>query len=189
MSELMDNFIDDSELENRKDKIAVVDRGSLSPVVLIGMSVLGLGAALLPVGQAGFGGIAMWIWLLAVVAILGMIVWFPENTKNGLFVKRVAIAASILFFVLFPIGKGNATMTDFGLFVVFSSVIVGANLTQGFAGQVSLAPAAFLGIGSYVSVLLNRGADIEVAGISASLPETPFLLTCLLYTSPSPRDS
>ena len=79
--------------------------------------------------------------------------------------------------------------TDFGLFVVFASVIVGANLTQGFAGQVSLAPAAFLGIGSYVSVLLNRGAEIEVAGITATLPVTPFLLTipiamavCMLFS-------
>ena len=189
MSELIDNFIDDTELENRKDKIDVVDRGSLSPAVVAGMTLLGLGAGLLPVGQSGFGGIAMWIWLLAVAGILAMILWFPENTKNGLFVKRAVLASTVLFFVLFPIGKSNATMTDFGLFVVFASVIVGANLTQGFAGQVSLAPAAFLGIGSYVSVLLNRGAEIEVAGITATLPVTPFLLTipiamvvCMLFS-------
>ena len=73
MSGLIDNLIDDTELENRKDKIDVVDRGSLSPAVVAGMSILGLGAALLPVGQSGFGGIAMWIWLLAVAGIFATV--------------------------------------------------------------------------------------------------------------------
>ncbi len=166
----------DRELENRKDKIAVVDEGSLSIAVVIVTVLCALGAAALPVGQQEFGP-PLFAWVVTVVGLLGLTVWFPESTKNGQFIKRASLTAFFVFLVLFPIGKSSAAMTDVGLFAIFGAVVIGMNLTQGFAGQVSLAPAAFLGIGSYTSVLLNFGEEVEVAGISMQLPQIPFLLT------------
>ena len=58
-------------------------------------------------------------------------------------------------------------MTDLGLFVVFGIVVIGMNLTQGYAGQISLAQAAFLGIGAYTSVLLDTGREVALWGVSA----------------------
>jgi branched-chain amino acid transport system permease protein len=63
---------------------------------------------------------------------------------------------------------------------VFAIVCIGVNLTHGFAGQVSLAQAGFLGIGAYVSVLLDTGRAVAVGGIEVTLPDLPFLLTIAL---------
>ena len=60
---------------------------------------------------------------------------------------------------------------------IFGSVVVGMNLTQGFAGQISLAQAAFLGIGAYTSVLLDFGEEISLFGLTVDLPDLPFLAT------------
>ncbi len=176
MSTVEDTLTEDTEFENRKDKIAEVDEGTYSPVIVIAAVLMGVGAALLPVGQSSFSSF-MWLWLACVGGLMAFSVVLPESTKNGLLVKYISIASFIAFLILFPIGKSGATMTDFGLFAVFGAVVVGMNLTQGFAGQVSLAPAAFLGIGSYTSVLLNFGEEVSFAGITVDLPETPFLLT------------
>lgn len=176
MNQMEDTLTEDTEFENRKDKIADVNEGKFSPVIVGAAVLMGVGAAVLPVNQSGFTSI-MWVWLVCVLGLLTFSVLLPETTKNGLLVKRISLVAFLLFLILFPIGKGGATMTDFGLFAVFGAVVVGMNLTQGFAGQVSLAPAAFLGIGSYTSVLLNFGEEIGFAGITIDLPETPFLLT------------
>lgn len=176
MKQIEDTLTENTEFENRKDKIAEVDEGSYSPIIVIAAALMAVGAAALPVGQSSFSSF-MWLWLACVGGLLAFSVVLPESTKNGLLVKRISIAAFIVFLILFPIGKSGATMTDFGLFAVFGAVVVGMNLTQGFAGQVSLAPAAFLGIGSYTSVLLNFGEEVGFAGMTVDLPETPFLLT------------
>ena len=90
---------------------------------------------------------------------------------------------------MFPLGRTNATLVDLGLFVVFAIVCIGLNLTHGFAGKISLAQAGFLGIGAYVSVLLDTGSDVAVAGFEATLPDLPFLLaiavaglTCMAFS-------
>ncbi len=177
----------DTDLENRKDKISTLDKGSLSPIVAAVTVACGVLAAL-PVGDATFTVPAP-VWGLAVAGLLALSLIFPESKANGLFVKRVSIATFIVFLTLFPIGKSGSTMTDFGLFAIFGAVVVGMNLTQGFAGQISLAPAAFLGIGSYTSVLLNFGEEVSVGGLTVDLPQTPFLLTipismgvCMLFS-------
>jgi len=77
---------------------------------------------------------------------------------------------------VFPIGRSNSTLLDMGLFAVFGMVCIGTNLTHGFAGKITLAQAAFLGIGAYVSVLLDTGREIAVGGATMTLPNLPFLL-------------
>jgi branched-chain amino acid transport system permease protein len=64
-----------------------------------------------------------------------------------------------------------------GLFAVFAIVVIGQNLTQGFAGQITLAQAAFLGIGAYTSVLLDTGREISIWVLTVDLPDLPFLWT------------
>ena len=59
---------------------------------------------------------------------------------------------------------------------MFGIVCIGTNLVHGFAGKITLAQAAFLGIGAYVSVLLDTGREITVGGITTTLPNLPFLV-------------
>jgi hypothetical protein len=162
-------------LAHRADAIPELDRGRLSWPLAAGTVAATALVVLLPIGHSQLAG-TMWLWVVALVGVLGLNLWLPVESWNGLVVKWASVAGALAFLVLFPIGRTNATLVDLGLFVVFAIVCVGLNLTHGFAGQVSLAQAGFLGIGAYVSVLLDTGREVAVAGFEATLPDLPFLL-------------
>jgi len=171
-----------------RDAIPEVDRGVLSwPIGGAAVAATAL-VVLLPVGRSQFGGI-MWLWGAALAGVLALNLWLPVESWTGIVVKWTSLAGCVAFLVVFPIGRTNSTLVDLGLFVVFAIVCVGLNLTQGFAGKVSLAQAGFLGIGAYVSVLLDTGRAVSVAGVDATLPNLPFLLaiavaglTCMVFS-------
>jgi branched-chain amino acid transport system permease protein len=174
-------------LAHRRDAVRVRDRGRLSWPLAAAVVALTALVVLLPVGNSHLTGI-MWLWVAALVGVIGLNLWLPVESWNGLVVKWCSLAGAVAFLVVFPIGRTNATLIDLGVFVVFAIVCVGLNLTYGFAGKVSLAQAGFLGIGAYVSVLLDTGSDVAVAGFEASLPDLPFLvaiaaagLTCMAF--------
>jgi branched-chain amino acid transport system permease protein len=54
-----------------------------------------------------------------------------------------------------PLGQGNYVIYVLCSWLIFSIAAMGLNLTLGYAGQVSLAQAAFMGIGAYTSALLT----------------------------------
>lgn len=163
-------------LENRKDRIAEVDRGSWSMgylgTVAVGVIVL----VLVPIGRSHFTGV-MWAWLAVLAAVGAANLLTPLSTRNGVAVKWLSLAGLLAFSVVFPIGRAGSTMTDLGLFAIFGAVVIGMNLTQGYAGQISLAQAAFLGIGAYTSVLLDFGQEVSIFGLTVDLPDLPFLAT------------
>ncbi|MEE9195014.1 MAG: branched-chain amino acid ABC transporter permease, partial [Alphaproteobacteria bacterium] len=66
--------------------------------------------------------------------------------------------------VLAPIGLKNYGIYLLSLWAISTVAAMGLNLTLGYAGQVSLAQAAFVGIGAYVSALLTtNGVDFWIA--------------------------
>jgi branched-chain amino acid transport system permease protein len=74
------------------------------------------------------------------------------------FRKPAAIAALVVFGVFLLIAP--QLFKPYGIFIlstwaVMSIAAVGLNLTLGYAGQVSLAQAAFVGIGSYITAWLT----------------------------------
>lgn len=163
-------------LAHRADTVPELDRGRVSwPVALAAVAATAV-VVLLPLGRSQLAGV-MWLWVVALVGVLGLNLLVPVETWNGLVVKWTSVVGGIAFLVVFPIGRTNATLIDLGLFVVFGIVCIGLNLTHGFAGKISLASAGFLGIGAYVSVLLDTGREVAVAGFEATLPDLPFLLT------------
>ncbi len=176
------------ELVHRADAIPELDRGRLSwPIALAAVAATTL-VVLLPVGRAQLGA-TVWVWGAALAGVLGLNLLVRVDSWNGLVVKWVSLAGCIAFLVVFPLGRTNATLVDLGLFVVFAIVCIGLNLTHGFAGKISLAQAGFLGIGAYVSVLLDTGSDVAVGGFEATLPDLPFLLaiavaglTCMAFS-------
>ena len=54
-----------------------------------------------------------------------------------------------------PIGQGNYIIYVLTSWLVFAIAAMGLNLTLGYAGQISLAQAAFMAIGAYVTSLLT----------------------------------
>ncbi len=170
------SMLSDADLQNRHDKIATVDRGRLSVGLMAAVAACGVLVAVLPIGRSGINGL-MWVWLAGLVGLIAANLLVPVESRNGVMVKWISMASFLGFMLLIPIGRAGSTMTDLGLFAIFGAVVVGMNLTQGFAGQISLAQAAFLGIGAYTSVLLDFGEEISLWGLSADLPDLPFLVT------------
>ncbi len=68
-------------------------------------------------------------------------------------VIAVLAGAGVLWFL--PAGFGNYGLYVLSLWLVMSVAALGLNLTLGYAGQISLAQAAFLGIGAYATSLLT----------------------------------
>ena len=143
---------------------------------------------MLPLGRSQFTGI-MWLWALALVGVLALNLLVPLDSWTGIVVKWMTLAGCLAFLVVFPIGRSASTLLDMGLFAVFGIVCIGTNLVHGFAGKVTLAQAAFLGIGAYVSVLFDTGREVAVGGMSTTLPNVPFLvaiaiagLTCMVFS-------
>ena len=130
---------------------------------------------LVPLGRSQFAG-GLWLWTIALVGLLGLNLYWPAATTTGGFVKWTTLAGGFAFLAVFPVGRSDSTLLDLGLFAVFGIVCIGTNLVHGFAGKITLAQAAFLGIGAYVSVLLDTGREITVGGITTTLPNLPFLV-------------
>ncbi|HEX2555291.1 MAG TPA: branched-chain amino acid ABC transporter permease [Microvirga sp.] len=70
----------------------------------------------------------------------------------------VLLGAGILWFL--PAGFGNYGLYVMALWLVMAVAALGLNLTLGYAGQISLAQAAFLGIGAYATSLLTVSAGL-----------------------------
>jgi hypothetical protein len=135
----------------------MVERGAVSWRVVVAIVVATGLVVMLPLGRSHFTGI-MWLWALALVGVVGLNLVVPLGSWSGIVVKWTTLAGCLGFLVVFPIGRSDSTLLDLGLFAVFGIVCIGTNLVQGFAGKVTLAQAAFLGIGSYVSVLVRHGS-------------------------------
>jgi branched-chain amino acid transport system permease protein len=167
-----------AELENRRESAKTRLNGlPVTTPVLVG-GVLAVGAIVF--GTFRQSELKAWLLILLAIAcpaIFALCSAFENVSRRGKQLRWVLIGGAILFLTLFPIGRANSTLIDLGLFVVFAIAVIGLNLTQGFAGQVTLAQAAFMGIGAYTSSLLNSGLPVEWGPLKGTLPNLPFLLT------------
>ena len=71
----------------------------------------------------------------------------------------VAILASL---VLLPLGLEQFQLYMATLILVYTIVAVGLNIVMGYAGQISIAQAAFMGVGAYTTALLMSLAHWNV---------------------------
>lgn len=67
----------------------------------------------------------------------------------------IPILIGVAALILAPFGQGNYIIYLLCSWLIFSIAAMGLNLTLGYAGQVSMAQAAFMGIGAYTSALLT----------------------------------
>ena len=75
--------------------------------------------------------------------------------KQWMSVKNLAVFAAIVLALLFPLMGFKMYYVHIGVLSLLHILLaLGLNLVAGYAGQLSLAQAAFFGIGAYVSALL-----------------------------------
>jgi len=77
-------------------------------------------------------------------------------------------AAAILLFLPFTLKRSSLDLMS--TWAVMSIAAMGLNLTLGYAGQISLAQGAFVGIGAYTAAIMTvAGIPLVVATIAAAL--------------------
>ncbi|MCM2477536.1 branched-chain amino acid ABC transporter permease [Rhizobium sp. CG5] len=69
--------------------------------------------------------------------------------------QSLLLVLGIAALLVAPIGQGNYIVYTLCSWLLFSIAAMGLNLTLGYAGQVSLAQAAFMGIGAYITSLMT----------------------------------
>ncbi|SOC36263.1 amino acid/amide ABC transporter membrane protein 2 (HAAT family) [Rhizobium subbaraonis] len=84
--------------------------------------------------------------------------------------QPILIALGIAALLFAPIGQGNYIIYTLCSWLLFSIAAMGLNLTLGYAGQVSLAQAGFMGIGAYITALMTlNGIHWSVAALISIL--------------------
>jgi branched-chain amino acid transport system permease protein len=84
----------------------------------------------------------------------------PLHQKIG-YRKWITGGIGILFLLLFPQLFGAHLTTMFNYILMYSMVVTGLGLLIGWAGQFSLAQAAFYGVGAYTSALLSLRYNVN----------------------------
>lgn len=69
--------------------------------------------------------------------------------------KPLLILTGIAVLIAAPFGQGDYIIYILCSWLIFSIAAMGLNLTLGYAGQVSLAQASFMGIGAYITALMT----------------------------------
>jgi branched-chain amino acid transport system permease protein len=93
------------------------------------------------------------------------------NDKIWQRIKFGAIVLIVAALIIAPQFVGNYLIYVLSLWAIITISAQGLNLTMGFAGKVSLAQGAFMGIGAYTSVLLvkNGWANYWIAMLIAAV--------------------
>ncbi|MCO6384425.1 MAG: branched-chain amino acid ABC transporter permease [Vannielia sp.] len=83
--------------------------------------------------------------------------------------KIILGLAALAALCVAPLGQGNYIIYVLTSWLVFSITAMGLNLTLGYAGQVSLAQAAFMGIGAYITALMTLAGIPWILAALASI--------------------
>src|SRR5947209_9429039 len=76
-------------------------------------------------------------------------------TRNRKLIIGGTLALASAFLLFAPLGLKPYGIFILSMWAVMSIAAIGLNLTLGYAGQISLAQAAFVGIGSYITAYLT----------------------------------
>jgi branched-chain amino acid transport system permease protein len=89
--------------------------------------------------------------------------------KTRLWVKLgvgVVVAIAVVVLPLYASAYTNRQLT---LVVIYAVAILGLNLVTGYAGQVSLAQAAFFGVGAYATAISGRAGMPAIAALGVAI--------------------
>lgn len=91
-------------------------------------------------------------------------------TGRARMVGGMAAAGLVAILLFLPLGLNTYGLFILSMWAVMSIAAMGLNLTLGYAGQVSLAQGAFVGIGAYTAALLTiNGYSLALAFVVAAL--------------------
>ncbi|HEU4986416.1 MAG TPA: branched-chain amino acid ABC transporter permease [Rhizobiaceae bacterium] len=83
--------------------------------------------------------------------------------------RMILILLGIVVLIVAPLSQGNYGIYVLCSWLIFSIAAMGLNLTLGYAGQVSLAQASFMGIGAYTTALITMAGVHWILAAAASM--------------------
>lgn len=91
----------------------------------------------------------------------------------------ILLLVGLAVLIVAPLGQGGYIIYILSLWLVFTIAAMGLNLTLGYAGQVSLAQAAFMGLGAYTTALITMAGVHWLVAAPAAIAVT-FVVGLLL---------
>src|SRR5690606_39273509 len=92
----------------------------------------------------------------------------PRTTAAVLWPWLLGLAAAVILIVL-PLGLARYGLYILSMWAVMTIAAIGLNLTLGYAGQVSLAQGAFVGIGAYAGAIVTTNGWPFIAGLALAI--------------------
>lgn len=86
--------------------------------------------------------------------------------------KWLWLPLGLVALIIAPLGHGNYISLILSTWLIYTIAAMGLNLTLGYAGQISLAQGAFMGIGAYITALMT------LAGVHWLLAVPVAVLAC-----------
>ena len=88
--------------------------------------------------------------------------------RNRKLARRDLLASVAAFLIVAPFGLKPYGIYILSMWAVMTIAAIGLNLTLGYAGQISLAQAAFVGIGAYITALADHEGLAVLADVHRS---------------------
>ena len=111
-----------------------------------------------------------------------------DQTIFATFSEQASLVVLLLLLLLVPpflglldnlglIGGTRALYRLINLALIYTVAVMGLNIVTGYAGQISIGQAAFMGVGAYTAVVITRDIAVPLFGFDGSIP---FLYAALL---------
>ena len=83
--------------------------------------------------------------------------------------QPILLLLGVAALIVAPLGRTNYVIYILSSWLIYSIAAMGLNLTLGYAGQISLAQASFMGIGAYTAALLTLAGVPWLVAMPAGL--------------------
>ena len=104
-----------------------------------------------------------------------------DQTIFATFSEEASLLVFLLFMLLLPqllglldalgwIGGTRATFRLLDTILIYTIAVMGLNIVTGYAGQISIGQAAFMGVGAYTAVVITRDLAIPLFGFETTIP-------------------
>lgn len=95
-----------------------------------------------------------------------------DQTIFASFSEQLSLVVLIILLFLLPFAPfmSRSLFRLVDIILIYTIAVMGLNIVTGFAGQISIGHAAFMGVGAYTAATLTRDLAIPIFGFSENLP-------------------
>jgi len=95
-----------------------------------------------------------------------------DGTVFASYSELASLVGLLVVLLLLPLAPfmSRSLFRLFDVALIYTVAVMGLNLVTGYAGQISIGQAAFLGVGAYTAVILTRDVGVPLLGFEDTIP-------------------